>query len=98
MQDIIKKAIEGGFIKGKAVMNELTDEIYLRANPEMFTLDSLFWQALGKACGWDMEPNYTSPCFDGMISEPECQAIRFHEINIREGWDKAISYLEDLIK
>jgi len=83
MENIIKKAIEGGYtweVRGTVTRSEAI-------------LDQLFWQALGKACGWSEfyreETGY---------SEWLHNAIKFHEINLTQGWDKAVEYLEDLIK
>jgi stalled ribosome alternative rescue factor ArfA len=67
-------------------------------------IDPLFWQALGKACGWG--GYLVCPiCFNGTgrdSDEPfmdiwQYNAIKFHEINLTQGWDKAVEYLEDLI-
>lgn len=93
-------------------------------------LDPLFWQALGKACGWyvDRQVVYTIPneqtrqqaeiyvednlgvplksTQDKVIFSPykgedktwKEHALRFHEINLTQGWDSAIKYLEELVK
>lgn len=88
MNNIIQKAIEGGWdVEAPYQSYKIT------------VCDPLFWQALGKACGlsWVCES-----CVE--YEKDNCQekwlenALRFHEINLTEGWDKAVAYLEDLIK
>jgi hypothetical protein len=101
-------------------------EIY---DKEKIVLDPLFWQALGKACGWGGNVNfvctidcdyYCNDCKLGFTHQTErpkefsgingthidCPkalywkqiALSFHEINLTEGWDSAISYLNNLVK
>lgn len=89
MEPIIKKAIQGGFKKGKLILT--SDGINNYSNPEMFFLDPLFWQALGKACGWGKD-------YDGEPEEWLSIALRFYEINLTEGWDKAVAYLAEITK
>lgn len=89
METIIKRAIEGGYI------------------PKPFTaydvLDPLFWQSLVKACGWTccgvwngigVRPKGHETCSNPFIR----RALRFHEINLTEGWDAAITYLTEITK
>lgn len=70
-------------------------------------LNPLFWQALGKACGWNDENKFRM--MGGVAHKINMEtgkyipiwiyhAIKFHEINLTQGWDKAVEYLEDLIK
>lgn len=47
--------------------------------------DPEFFQSLAKACGW-IE----------MLTQAKYE--RFFNINYREGWEKAVAYLEELIK
>lgn len=80
-------------------------------------LDPLFWQSLGKACGWEqfgkhsMKGNNlrcsecgekphtgTGRCSKNWTGDWQSYALRFHEINLTEGWDKAVDYLLGLIK
>lgn len=109
MDKIIQKAIEGGF-KGEYLLGK--DEYYglcWEIESQSFLLDPLFWQALGKACGWenslgwdkDSIHKYDGDSFD--YDEPDkhcayCQAMHFHEINLTEGWEKAVEYLNELVK
>ncbi len=78
METIIKKAIEGGYVHNYDLPGKL------------MLLDPLFWQALGKACGWNPHKK---------ISDVDWidHALRFHKINLTQGWDKAVEYLADLI-
>lgn len=108
MENIIRKSIEGGY-DNDATRDLLTDfgkKIYARYDTYcMIFCDHLFWQALGKACGWDKTKIWLNPYtpkgryipsmnVDRWIQE----AMNFHEINLTQGWDKAVEYLEDLIK
>lgn len=108
MQDIIKKAIEGGYDDLPPFFYSAFGEQIPKANiPKLtfysYILDPLFWQALGKACGWNEEPVdkiYSNESMMRSFLVPEWLHIsmRFHEINLTQGWDKAVEYLEDLIK
>lgn len=97
MESIIKKAIEGGW-SHKAPKE--VKEFYFK---DIF-LDPLFWQALGRACGWDSGCNICSTfeCNNPRehLTEKHIYphinyALRFHEINLTEGWDKAVEYLQE---
>ncbi len=129
MENIIKKAIEGGykleksdainakFHFNKAEINGTFCISYLHewhpsSGPSKWEedrkhfryseilLDPLLWQALGKACGWNMNPKSIrfGETSSESLGEHIDYALRFHEINLTEGWDKAVAYLEDLIK
>jgi hypothetical protein len=97
METIIKCAIKGGYTRHEHhLQNSWGTDTYC---PMLFC-DPSFWQAIGKACGWtknDMDTHvsvfdceYTSDC-------ALCNSVRFHEINLTEGWDSAVSWLEKLI-
>lgn len=86
MESIIKKAIEGGYKKERYYFDEngnFDDEPY-----EVVLMKSSFWQALGKACGWDKE--YENKWMD--------VAHEFYAHNLVEGWNKAVEWLEELVK
>lgn len=126
MEQIINKAIEGGYIfedinfpkgnpfytknskntieEGKIVSRFSKDGWdsasfikieYIDWNKAV--LSSLFWQALGKACGWGAT-NRLSPRENVVIrgQEDVNYALIFHETNLVQGWDQAIAYLSDL--
>lgn len=109
MEQIILKAIEGGY-KSSENLIEVWG-VYHHVGYG-FVLDPLFWQALGKECGWESNqcekckstyPEYVNGCVrcGGHVSPDKNHlhyALRFHEINLTQGWDKAVEYLEDLIK
>jgi hypothetical protein len=63
-QDAIQQAIEGGYSYNGVVKNftknnkQMAIVSLLRRGDELM-LDPLFWQALGKARGWDPEPEGT---------------------------------------
>ncbi len=96
MKEIIEKAIEGGYkYRG--------GDITLRT----WCLDPLFFRALGKACGWNMGDRSESVEFRNehgkdlvkgyFNSQAEYFALRFHEINLTEGFDAAVDYLKTLL-
>lgn len=63
-ENIIKLAIEGGYDKGVAGVNGQTREQYLVGYSQHLVLEPAFWQALGKAKGWNHK------CTDCYIGEP----------------------------
>lgn len=103
MQEIIKKAVEGGWRPTKYIDWNSRDQVYglidiFAAHQKSSFLDPLFWQAIGKRCGW-------CECDCGGQHEGECPvpdwqntALRFYEINLTEGFEKAVEYLQNLIK
>ncbi len=105
METIIKKAIEGGYPDVLALYGT-SDAMY-----RVTVCEPKFWQALGKACGWEMdknifglgsdrlskdEKNYSSFSFTGK-RWIYC-AMCFHEINLTEGWDRAVEWLGGVIE
>lgn len=111
MEDIIKKAIEGGY--------ERTDKNYFapmgRFDCDAIVLDPLFWQALGKSCGWDrsdkglcqitlkwekLNPAFYADCLHHREATMSWYLAgkTFHETNLNSGWDSAVAYLTNLIK
>ena len=115
MENIIKKSIEGGYELGWK--QGLTLDIACR----VIVCDPLFWQALGKACGWESKSifyhcvicsgedlcwvtkGFCRKCGNEQTEiEKETTrhiefALKFHEINLTQGWDKAVEYLQGLI-
>lgn len=105
MDKIIQKAIEGGY--GKEY-----DRVTYKSSIKLVSLisldhewdgttksvkqisiyevlcDPLFWQALGKACEWTETEN---------IKVWKFNAHEFYDINLTQGFDKAVSYLQELI-
>lgn len=109
MENIIKKAIEGGYNNLTVTQFNLLKENKLRV--ELFVLDPLFWQALGKACGWE----WYCMCCGGVrkFEEFYCHnsemntslrigwcynALEFHRVNLTQGFDKAVEWLNNLIE
>lgn len=87
MENIIKKAIEGGYKKSR--LKDVSD--FPITVSKLVTLDPLFWQALGKTEHWD----------SGFSLEEypwKIYALKFHKINLTQGFDKAVEYLSELIK
>ena len=124
-KEIIDKAGDGGYDYSKPL-----------EYGQSRLLDPLFWQALGKACGWrdkfysyyktntgreefnghwvpvetwlecpenlrkqqELYPNaHYIRTHNSENPEYKMNTLRFHEINLTEGWDNAIKYLQDLI-
>lgn len=103
MENIIRKAIDGGWQPKShpqvSFKKDSTIQAFCMVTSNAFVLDPLFWQALGKSCGWN--PNATRVEGTAQYSrDPEwmSQASRFYRINLTEGWEKAVEYLSDLIK
>jgi hypothetical protein len=105
MESIIKKAIEGGyrdhFYCGNFDMYESEG-----SHCEYGVIcDPFFWESLAKVCSWKERLPYMKLVEYKIVSDLtptnlkgwQIYAIRFHEINLTEGWDKAISYLENII-
>jgi len=117
METIIKCAIEGGYDIG---YDENGGFIYTRDNlgtngevtggsilsPKEITLDPLFWQSLGKACGWGKTCTCAAQTTKyGRVHDYRCKmntwehfSLSFHEKNLTEGWDSAVAYLLSVIK
>ncbi len=131
METLIKKSIEGGYnaswdiVCGAIIPDGKGGNHVGNLYP---LLDPLFFQALGKACGWEKNQGLCN-CFhfkedhktyggtglhkSDIINCLHCEckiyrekvyihwkyvAIRFHELNLIEGFDPAISYLVNLVK
>lgn len=86
MEQIVKRAIEGGYGKYKKT------SVFMMTN--QFLFDPLFWKALGRICKWQ-EMSTSSIVVSGWTYK---KALRFHEINLTEGWEKAVEYLSELVK
>lgn len=103
MENIIKKAIEGGWKPkhlGRA-MALLSGHAIIDIN---FATDPSFWQSLGKACGWSEKSSIAHGNYDEIenISYEEkltyvIYALCFHEKNLTEGWDAAVKWLSEII-
>ncbi len=111
MYKIIQKAIEGGYMQG-FIFNSIagTGEIFFESknvlkqgtyrSKEKIVLDPLFWQALGKACGWGSTNLYKATLYgkpSREIMEWEMNALHFYELNLIEGWDAAVEYITSLV-
>lgn len=125
MEKIINKAIEGGYNE-YAFCNEFDiGEGTTNFCHYKVVTDPLFWQALGKSCGWttlhyyrvctnvececsSSEERWMSYSFcprcatelqERSYSSKEWQenALRFHEINLTQGFDSAVAWLSDLV-
>ena len=99
MEEIIKKAMRGGY---KLDWEEEVDPDWMTGftakasvNIKEITLDPLFWQALATNCKWQV-----SDCLTGKKENtlPLSIPLEFYRINLTEGWDKAIEYLQASLK
>ncbi len=117
MEKIIKKAIEGGWNSDTPNFEYLRSyptQIEFWENegsgirittPSQIVCDPLFWQALGKACGWKQVLSHGSAEAgdEEGCTHSDCQdwyrnALRFFEINLTQGWNKAVEYLSEITK
>lgn len=102
MQEIIKKAITG--LEGESAEGKHYDW-YHGMNEQEIVCDPIFWQSLQKACDkngntdWADEMEITRFGTHKKVKTAwRYNALKFHEINLTEGWDKAVEYLNSLIK
>lgn len=109
METIINKAIEGRWNPRGWKNSELVttiNAVYLACfkSPhkeeidmkfQEIVLDPLFWQALSKACGWEDESLWRAE-INGS-AEWYLRAMCFHEINLTQGFDKGVKWLEELV-
>lgn len=107
MENIIKKAIEGGYANDRPEYARQHLITGFEGDFRFMVIDPLFWQSLGKACGWEGRQSdmvdafaYAMSARTGKIPKTVWQrnALKFHEINLTEGWDKAVEWLNGLIK
>lgn len=89
MENIIKRAIEGGF----KIDLEMWERFPSTLN-SLALIDPLFWQALGKACGWIQDELYKGDIWKGEWVD---KGVNFHRKNLTEGFDKAVAWLEKQI-
>jgi hypothetical protein len=113
MENIIKKAVEGGWGNiGSASITridcdsaDIDGKFYIHfwenVQSDMFSYntfqvfcDPLFWQALGKACGWKGEKFFNGNLEDEWMEN----AIKFHKTNLTKGFQPAVEWLEQVIK
>lgn len=67
-----------------------------------------FWQSLGKSCGWEKivgeDIKLYKQSFADILEHRILSsgwivyALRFHEINLTEGWESAVKWLSNLIE
>lgn len=103
MEEVIKKAIQGGW------NTEFTDysfekwgirESYCEYQTyKDIVCDPLFWQALQKSCGWHIaESSVVTDWGEIRTSGKIYNALKFYEINLTQGWNEAEKWLQNLIK
>lgn len=92
MENIIKRAIEGGYEQPKENCS------YCEYGLREYCIDPLFWRALGKACGWEEDTQYDLTAGEQFCyGEWYSKAMDFHEKNLLDGFDSAIKWLESII-
>lgn len=97
MENIIIRAVQGGWygfigagqsyyehpqLQKKYILECLKTKALHSSTMEGAVIDPLFWNALCRVCEW---PN-------GFMEV----ALRFHQLNLTEGWHKAIKWLETI--
>ncbi len=95
MENIIKKAILGGYAKPRTGW-ETSEE----ADDALVITDPLFWKSLGRACEWgDTGVSLYSVYTGKSIPVPFWQmyAENFFTINLTKGRYEAVEYLANLI-
>ncbi len=93
IEKAIREAVEkGGYARGKSIFTA-DGVVRLNANPELFFLDPAFWQALGKARGWDSKKKYLR--FGTMRLEWQHKWHYFID-HLAEGKDPAESFFATL--
>ncbi len=78
METAIKKAIQGGYElrKENSFFADIKDLSKISVRNHIILLDPLFWQALGKAEGWDLDvnnPTWLCPVCANSLDEMICQ-------------------------
>lgn len=125
MENIIKKAIEGGwnamrpekeatvtfrmfteteygngavFIETTFVEDDKDNGRNITLRSEEVFCDPLFWQALQKSCEWK-DADRCGSCGDEVVDMGwRYHGIHFMEINLSEGFQSAVEWLENIIK
>lgn len=102
-EEIIKCAVGGGYDIGynfTFVKNSSSHiRLFICDSKKSFVLDPNFWEAIGRAKGWENGEEYNGSNYETSY-QGECKtnALRFHEINLTQGWQPAIEYLYSLTK
>lgn len=106
METIIKKAISGGWVNGGLAPSE----DWCQKNA---VLDKTFWKSISKNEKWltgqfyecveCLRPCTVCECRSTAIyrkykNKETYIAVRFHEMNLTDGWDSAVTYLKEIIK
>ena len=89
MEKLIQIAIKGDWKPKEKIGRSYTESTALTL------LDPLFFQALGKECGWDEEARicYSLKYSRNKLTKAQGTAMMFYEINLTESFDSAINYL-----
>jgi len=110
IEQIIKKAIEGGYASDRPEYARQHLITGFEGDFRFMVLDPLFWQALGKACGWNDDQRVELKGYVGDIrggikvpidlhtmTVAQFWATRFHNIMQVEDFDFAIRFIHDVI-
>ncbi len=119
MDKIIKKAISGGY-GASAYTNSNSygdyewhdDTGFHQLDYNVAVLDPLFWQSLGKACGWidkdypNGEMRCSNPvgrcdavyCSYGGYKNPVDIALEFHSLNLTTSFEEAVAWLSNVVE
>lgn len=93
MESIIKKAIKGGFGRSRWIVNGEEGQYLSIGHERDVVCDPLFWKTLGL---WELGARVQLKRKHNPITIH--QAMRFHELNLTKGWNKAVEYLQELTK
>jgi hypothetical protein len=108
MEEIIKRAIEGGYDNEMGLFNLPDYSPYdKRLIYAVLTNDPDYFKALGKACGWEKmvgediklyKQDFADILEHRILSSGWIvYSLRFHEINLTKGWEKAVEYLKSIV-
>lgn len=103
-EQIIKKSIDGGYswneyLNTGGLIYDLERYVNIGQKDHLnrkIILDPIFWQALGKACGWENAIDK----FDDkkLVGRTHIEkALDFHEINLTQSFDSAVDWLSNEI-
>lgn len=92
MEKIIEKATEGGY----GLIDKEQNKYQFPSTQQQVILDPLFWIALAKNCGWNMNEEYDDNTQDYLHPEYIQIASRFYIKNLTESFDKAVDYLLEI--
>lgn len=107
METAIKKAIEGGWQPTEPEIYWKNEELKTDISSGDLVCDPDFWKSLEKSIpSWKENTDYNNELYrksGGLIPMNKLNswykyAIKFHEINLTQGWDKAVEWLLSVVE